>query len=79
VHQEQALSAKPLQASSTYPCVICLITHDVQEYGIFKLLSQALKFPSEHLAGTAALCLAHQYNQPAWILLNYILKLLRRV
>jgi len=44
-----------------------------------KLLSQALKFSSEHLAGTAALCLAHHYNQPAWILLNYILKLLRRV
>ncbi len=79
MHHEQVLSAKPLQACSTYPCVICLITHDIQEYGILKLLSQALKFSSEHLAGTAALCLAHHYNQPAWILLNYILKLLRRV
>ncbi len=76
---EYALSAKPLQASSTYPCVICLITHDIQEYGILKLLSQALKFSSKHLTRTAALCLAHHYNQPAWILLNHILKLLRRV
>lgn len=77
--QEKCWCGADIKLHHQSPCVICLITHDIQEYGISKLLSQALKLSSKHLAGTAALCLAHHYNQPAWILLNYILKLLRRV
>ena len=63
----------------THPCVLGLITHDFKKYCILKLFSQALKLPAEHLAGPAALCLAHHHNQPAWVLLNDILELLRRV
>lgn len=68
-----------VQITKTHPCVFGLITHNIQKYCIIKLLGHALKLPAKHFAGAAALCLAHKNNESAWVLLNDVLELLRRV
>ena len=57
----------------TYPCIICLITHDVDKDSILKLLRHALELSAEHFARSAALRFAHENYEFSWIVLNDIL------